>query len=112
MFAGLPVITETLVREAAEKDWPYFLDLMIRCMKETKTLDEATDCACVELRTQNPNLVKAIRGVTYGVLGLFKDRTEPERSAAAMAVVPSILVILNLISKSLRDWQIYQGDTK
>jgi hypothetical protein len=103
MFAGLPVLTETLVNEAAEKDWPYFLDLMIKCMRETSTLDEAIDSACGELKTQNPNLVKAIRGVAYGVLGLFKDRDEPERSGAAMAVVPSVLVILNLISKSQRD---------
>jgi hypothetical protein len=66
----------------------------------------------VELKTKNPNLVEVIRGVAYGVLGLFKDRKEPERSAAAMAVVPSVLVILNLISKSLRDWQVYRGETK
>ncbi len=89
MFVGLPVITETLVKEAADKEWPYFLDLMIKCMKETSTLDQAIDCACGELKTQNP-----------------------KRSGAATAVVPSVLVILNLISKSLRDWQVYRGETK
>ena len=112
MFVGLPVVTETQVIEAAEKDWPYFLDLMIKSIKETKTLDQAIDRTCGDLINQNPNLVKAIRGVTYGVLGLFKDRKEPERSGAAMAVVPSVLVILNLISKSFRDWQAYRGETK
>ena len=103
MFVGLPVVKDNLVMEAAEEDWPYFLDLMIKYMKETKTLDEAIDRICGELRTQNPNLAVAIRGVVQGVAGLFKDRPEPERSAAAIVVVPSILVILNLVSKALRD---------
>ncbi len=71
MFVGLPVVKDNLVMEAAEEDWPYFLDLMIKHMKETKTLDEAIDRICGELRTQNPNLAVAIRGVVQGVAGLF-----------------------------------------
>lgn len=110
MFEGLPVVTDSNVTEVMDEDWPYLLDEMIRCMKETKTLDEAIDCTCGELRWQNPKLVTAIRGTVYGVLGLFEGRPEPERSGAAMAVVPSVLAVLSLISHALRDWRITRGE--
>ena len=109
MFEGLPVVTDSNIAEM-EKDWSYFLDLMMRCMKETETLDGAIDCACGELSWQNPKLVTAVRAIVYGVFGLFEDRGEPERSGAAMATVPCALAILSLISHAISDWRIDRGE--
>lgn len=46
-------------------------------------------------------MLRAVRGCVFGVLGLFEDRGEPERSGAAMTVVPTVLAVLCLIDRAL-----------
>jgi len=100
MFEHLPVVTDADVEKMVE-DWEHYLDLMMQSVKRTKTLDEAINSTCAELSLRNPELVGAVRGPVFGILGLFKDRGEPERSGAAMAAVPTVLAVLCLIDRAL-----------
>ena len=100
MFEHLPVVTDADV-EKMLGDWQYYLDLMIQSIKKTRTLDEAINSICTELSLRNPELVGAVSGPVFGILGLFKDRGEPEKSGAAMTAVPTVLAVLCLIDRAL-----------
>jgi len=100
MFEHLPAVTDADVEKMME-DWQNYLDLMTLSIKRTKTLNEAMDSTCAELSLRNPKLVGAVRNPVFSILGLFKDKGEPERSGAAMTAVPTVLAVLCLIDRAL-----------